>query len=167
MAKSGQRAALFLDDLRARTEDAFQRENRELAAFRREVEGADAPPLKPWDFARYAEKLRQAVYDFDEEALRPYLPLPRVIEGLFAICSQVFGIRVIETPGVPVWDAAVRYFEIRDASTAELLGAFYADFHPRENKRGGAWMDFLIIGGPGPGGHRQARRCRGLGQCNR
>jgi oligopeptidase A len=153
MAKSGERAARFLDDLHARTDDAFQRENRELAAFRRATEGADAPPLKPWDVVRYSEKLRQALYDFDAEALRPYFPLPRVIEGLFAICSRVFGIRVIETPGVPAWDAAVRCFEIRDASTADLLGAFYADFHPRENKRGGAWMDSLITGGPGPGGH--------------
>ena len=153
MAKSGERAARFLDDLHARTDDAFRRENRELTAFRRELEGPDAPPLKPWDVARYAEKLRQALYDFDAEALRPYFPLSRVIEGLFATCSRVFGIRVVETPGVPAWDAAVRCFEIRDASTAELLGAFYTDFHPRENKRGGAWMDFLITGGPGPDGH--------------
>ncbi|MCX6636038.1 MAG: M3 family metallopeptidase, partial [Acidobacteria bacterium] len=88
MAKSGERAARLLDDLHARTDDAFRRENQELAAFRRALEGADAPPLKPWDVACYAEKLRKALYDFDAEALRPYFPLPRVIEGLFAICSR-------------------------------------------------------------------------------
>ncbi len=153
MAKSGERAQAFLDDLHEKTIAAFRRENEELAAFRRTLEGPQAPPLAPWDIPYYAEKLRKALYDFDEEALRPYFPLPRVVEGMFAIYSRVFGIRVIETPGVPAWDAAVRYFEIRDAATAELLGAFYADFYPRENKRGGAWMDLLITGGPGPRGH--------------
>ncbi|MBI4876456.1 MAG: M3 family metallopeptidase [Acidobacteria bacterium] len=152
MAQTGDRAQKFVDDLCARTEAAFLRENEELAAFRRSIEGPAAPPPRPWDVAYYSEKQRQARYDFDEEALRPYFPLPRVMEGLFAIYSRVFGIRVLEVPGVPVWDPAVRHFEIRDAATAELLGGFYADFYPRENKRGGAWMDFLITGGAGPRG---------------
>jgi oligopeptidase A len=153
MAKSGGRAGEFLEDLRAKTEEAFRRENDELAAFRRMIEGPQAAPLEAWDLGYYAEKLREALYDFDAEALRPYFPLPHVLEGMFAIYSRVFGIRVVEAPGMPAWDPAVRYFEIRDACSAELLGAFYADFYPRENKRGGAWMDFLITGGPGPGGH--------------
>lgn len=153
MAKSGARAQEFLDELEGKTAPSFRRENEELAAFRRSLEGPGAPPLKPWDVAYYAEKMRKALYDFDEEALRPYFPLPRVMEGLFAIYSRVFGIRVVEVPGMPAWDAAVRYFEVRDAATAELLGAFYADFYPRENKRGGAWMDFLITGGPHEGRH--------------
>jgi oligopeptidase A len=153
MAKSGARAQEFLDDLEVKTAPSFRRENEELAAFRRSLEGPDAPPLRPWDVAYYAEKLRKALYDFDEEALRPYFPLPRVMEGMFAIYSRVFGIRVVETQGMPVWDPAVRYFEVRDAANAGLLGAFYADFYPRENKRGGAWMDFLITGGPHDGRH--------------
>jgi oligopeptidase A len=153
MAKSGQRARAFLDDLRARTEESFRRENDELTAFRRTLEGPEAPPPEAWDVAYYAEKLRRARYDFDSEALRPYFPLPHVLAGMFAIYSRVFSIRVVEAPGAPAWDPAVRYFEIRDARSGELLGAFYTDFYPRENKRGGAWMDFLITGGPGPGGH--------------
>jgi oligopeptidase A len=153
MARCGERAHDFLDDLHAKTEAAFRRENEELAAFRRTLDGPQAAPLEAWDLAYYAEKLRQALYDFDAEALRPYFPLPHVLEGLFAIYSRVFGIRVVESPNLPAWDPAVRYFEIRDARSAEMLGAFYTDFYPRENKRGGAWMDLLITGGPGPAGH--------------
>ncbi len=153
MAKSGARAQGFLDDLETKTSAGFERENEELAAFRRSLEGPGAPPLNPWDIAYYSEKLRKALYDFDEEVLRPYFPLPRVMEGMFAIYSRLFGIRVVETPGVAAWDPAVRYFEVHDAATGELLGAFFADFYPRENKRGGAWMDLLITGGPHDGRH--------------
>lgn len=153
MAKSGARAEEFVNDLHEKTAAAFRRENEDLAAFRRSLEGPTAPPLNPWDIAYYAEKQRKALYDFDEEQLRPYFPLPRVLEGMFSIYSRLFGIRMIETPGVPAWDPAVRYFEVRDAASGVLLGAFYADFYPRENKRGGAWMDFLITGGQRGGGH--------------
>jgi len=148
MARAGARAQQFLDDLRAKTEAHFQRENQELAAFRRRIEGESAPPLEAWDIAYYTEKQRTALYEFDEEALRPYFPLKRVVEGMFEIFSRVFGIRVSEEIGTPAWDPAVRFYTIHDARTGEHLGSFYADFFPRENKRGGAWMDALITGLP-------------------
>ena len=147
MAHNGARAMAFLEDLKAKTEARFQEENRELFEFRRSIEGPNAPELEPWDVAYYAEKQRAALYDFDEETLRPYFPLERVVAGMFDLVGRLYGIGVTEVSGVPTWDSSVRYYEVRD-DQGQLLGAFYADWYPRENKRGGAWMDGLITGGP-------------------
>jgi len=143
MAHTGARAQQFLVDLKQKTESYFQKENRELCAF------AGKGELAPWDIGYYAERQRAALYDFDEEALRPYFPLESVVYGMFEIVQRLYGIRVVEKPGVPVWDPQVKYYEIHDDSRASgdsLIGAFYADWFPRENKRGGAWMDAFITG---------------------
>jgi len=149
MAKTGERAQAFLEDLRERTQAAFEREKAELEAFRRELEGPSAPPLEPWDVAYWAEKLRKARYEFEEEDLRPYFPLEQVVAGLFEIAGRLFGVRIIEAEA-PVWDPQVRYYRVEDED-GTLLGAFYADWYPRENKRDGAWMDAFITGGPNDG----------------
>lgn len=151
MAHTGDRALAFLDDLKTKTLRRFAEENRELLEFRRSIEGPAAPEIAPWDVAYYAEKQRAALYDFDEEALRPYFPLERVAAGLFELAHRLYGIRVTEEPGVPAWDPQVRNYRVEDTN-GSLLGAFYADWFPRENKRGGAWMDALITGGPAPEG---------------
>jgi len=151
MARDGERAWLFLEDLRRKTEIHFRRENRELASFRRRLEGENAPDPAPWDIAYIAEKQRAALYEFDEEALRPYFPLERVVVGMFEICHRLHGIRVVEKTGMPSWDPRTSYYEIRDGD-GTLLGAFYADWYPRENKRGGAWMEGLLTGRPCNGG---------------
>ena len=153
MAHTGDRALGFLEDLKGKTERRFHEENQELLEFRRSLEGPDAPELAPWDVAYYAEKQRTALYDFDEEALRPYFPLERVVAGLFELVHRLYGIRVEEESGVPAWDPAVHYYNVRDEDGV-FLGGFYADWYPRENKRGGAWMDGLITGGPAAGGFR-------------
>jgi oligopeptidase A len=153
MAHSGARARKFLAELKEKTETRFQEENAELAAFRRGIEGKDAPALEAWDIAYYAEKQRAALYDFDEEALRPYFPLERVVEGMFEIVQRLYGIRVAEQAGVPVWHPDVKYYGIYDPD-GSLLGAFYADWYPRETKRGGAWMDAFITGLPAKDGFR-------------
>jgi oligopeptidase A len=143
MAHTGQRAQTFLADLKTKTDAHFQQENDELADF------AGRAGLDPWDIAYYAEKQRAALYDFDEEALRPYFPLESVVEGMFEIVQRLYGIRVVEKPGVPVWDPQVKYYQIHDESRPPnntLIGAFYADWFPRETKRGGAWMDAFITG---------------------
>ena len=147
MAKSGDRALSFLEDLKSKTLAAFERENRELNEFRRSLEGPDAPELQPWDVAYYAEKLRRKLYEFDEEALRPYFPAPQVLEGMLSMYSRLFGVRIEERSGMPSWDPKTIYYEIYDRESGQFLGGFYADLHPRENKRDGAWMDTLIIGG--------------------
>src|SRR6266853_960238 len=107
--------------------------------------------IEPWDIGYWAEKQRAALYDFDEEALRPYLPLERVVNGMFEIFGRVFGIRVAEEKGVPAWDPQVSCYAIQDRETGQKLGSFYADWYPRENKRGGAWMDSILTGNPAEG----------------
>jgi len=95
MAKVGAKAKAFIDDLRARTQDAFGRENEELQAYRDQVEGDSASALEPWDVAYYSEKQRQAKYDFNEEELRPYFPLDRVLDGLFATAQALYDIDIV------------------------------------------------------------------------
>ena len=143
MAHAGDRARQFLEDLRKKTEATFKKENADLVSF------SGKPQLHSWDIAYYSEKQRTALYDFDEEALRPYFPLEQVIQGMFEVVQRLYGIAVREKPGVPGWDPQVKYYEIYDDSRPagnELVGAFYADWFPRENKRGGAWMDNLLTG---------------------
>ena len=147
MAASGKKARAFIDELRAKTVSHFQRENDELAAFRREIEGPGAPSLQPWDIAYYSEKLRKARFDFNEEDLRPYFPLDQVVAGLFEIVNRLYGVRVVEEDSVPVWDPRTKYYKLLDGDGA-LLGAFYTDWFPRDNKRGGAWMGAFITGKP-------------------
>jgi oligopeptidase A len=141
MAHDGATAQAFIEDLRAKTQPQFERENREL----REFSGMES--LEPCVVPYYAEKQRKALYDFDEEVLRPYFPLDRVVAGMFEIFGRVLGIRVTEEAGAPVWNPDARYFAIRDEG-GQQIGGFYTDWFPRENKRQGAWMDVLITGLP-------------------
>jgi oligopeptidase A len=148
MAKSSGRVRAFLDDLRSRTGSAFARECEELEGF-----GADFPAhLAPWSIAHRAEKLRRARYDFDPELLRPYFPIEGVISGMFELARRLFGLRI--TPAAAeVWHPEVKFYDVRDSHDRHI-GSFYADWHPRESKRGGAWMNTLITGGPRPDGSR-------------
>lgn len=144
MASKAETALRFEQDLREAYEPHFHKEIETLQAFRREHEGSQAPPLNPWDIAYYAEKQRKALYDFDEEELRPYFALPKVLAGLFEICRRVFGIEVREVEGIQTWHPEVKTYEIfRDN---KRICRFFTDWHPRENKRGGAWMNSLIRG---------------------
>ena len=142
MAKDGAKAKAFLDDLHEKTRVAFQRENEELDAFRRELEGSSAPPIQPWDTAYYAEKQRQAKYDFNEEELRPYFPLDRALDGLFKTAQALYEVDIVERDAT-TWDPSVKSYAIEDRDGA-MIAAFYVDLFPRENKRGGAWMNSLI-----------------------
>lgn len=149
MAKEGAKAKAFIDDLRARTEEAFDRENQALQAFRNELEGESARLLEPWDVAYYSEKQRQAKHDFNEEELRPYFPLDRVLEGLFATAQALYEIEIVERDA-NVWDPDVKSYAIHDRD-GTMIAAFYVDLFPRENKRGGAWMNSLISAAHGEG----------------
>ena len=157
MAHTGAAAQTFLEDLRVKTEPRFREENAELEVFAK-------TKLQPWDVGYWAEKQRAALYDFDEEALRPYFPLDGVVNGMFQIFGRVFGIRVEEEKGVPAWDKDVRCYAIFDQSTHQNLGSFYADWFPRENKRGGAWMDALLTGNPVAGRPHLGLICGNLTQ---
>ena len=161
MAGTGAAALRFVEDLAERTKPYFARDIGELENFRRQHEPDWAGKFEPWDVAYWAEKLRKENYAFDEEELRPYFAIGNVIEGMFRLTEEIFGFKIVEgsstytkpgeTPagdGVEVWHPEVKFYELRDAASGELLGSFYADWHPREEKRGGAWMNYLRTGSP-------------------
>jgi oligopeptidase A len=147
MAKSGDKAKRFIAELRDATRPHFERENEELFAFRKRLEGANAEPLAPWDVSYYSEKLRQERYDFDQEALRPYFSVDGVLEGMFTLVDRIYGVKVERRTQVPTYHPDVRYYAVLDDGGREI-GAFYADLYPREEKRGGAWMGDFITGLP-------------------
>ncbi len=155
MAKSGGDAVKFIRDLKSRAQGAFARECRELEEFKAEQTKGPVARLAPWEIGFWAEKLRKSRYDLDEEALRPYFPMDRVVAGLFELANRVFGLRVVERAkgDAETWDAEVKFYEVHDAR-GRHVGSFYADWHPRESKRGGAWMNYLITGGPTADGKR-------------
>jgi oligopeptidase A len=145
MAGSGARAVAFERDLAERTRPFWEQEVEEMVAFARDELGIDR--LEPWDTAFVAERMRRARFDLEEEQLRPYFSLPNVLAGLFEITRRLFGVTVSETPNDAVWHPDVRFYEVRDEA-GMLLGSFYTDWHPRESKRSGAWMNGLVTGGP-------------------
>lgn len=148
MAHTGARAQQFLEDLQRKTQPFFEKEHTSLQAMGLQL-GYET--IEPWDVAYIAEKQRVALYAFDEEELRPYFELDRVVAGMFNIFGRVFGIEVQVDASLPGWDPAVKYYNVTDCASGKLLGGFYTDWFPRENKRGGAWMDALITGNPSLG----------------
>jgi len=98
--------------------------------------------LEPWDWRYYAEKVRKARYDLDDQALRPYFALDRVREGAFSVANRLYGITFTERTDVPKYHPEVKTFEVKDAD-GSFLALFTTDFHPRPGKRGGAWCGRL------------------------
>ncbi len=136
MAKTGETALHFVEDLAEKTTPFFAREVEELKAFRLRQEPEWGGVFEPWDVAFWAEKLRKAQYDFDEEEVRPYFAIGNVIEGMFRLTEQIFGFKIVEgdavfakpgeTPpgdGVEVWHPEVKFYELRDEKSDELLGS--------------------------------------------
>ncbi len=150
MARDGATALRFVEGLHGRVRVAFERETAELERFVGERTGRTPGRLAPWEIGYWAEKLRQERHAFDEEALRPFFPLEKVVGGLFEVCRRVFGACAVEQPAgaAEVWHPEVKFYELRDEATGRHLGSFYADWHPRESKRGGAWMNYLLTGEP-------------------
>ena len=138
MAGSPERVIGFLHELARKARPVAERELSELRGFAQSRLGL--AHLEPWDIAYASEKLRVEQFDFSEEDLKPYFPLPAVLDGLFAIAGRVFGVRFAERAGVPVWHPEVRYYDVLDADGSVRAG-FYVDHYAREGKRGGAWMD--------------------------
>lgn len=153
MAKSGARALAFLADIQAKAAAPFARECRELEEFKAQQTGGNAGPLAPWELAFWSDKLRRERYAFDDEQLRPYFPMDRVIAGMFELAGRVFGLRLTERSDVETWHTEVKFYDVHDRH-GRHVGSFYADWYPRESKRGGAWMNYLITGGPAADGTR-------------
>jgi oligopeptidase A len=128
----------FLRDLAARARPVAQKELatlRDFAATELKLDNLEA-----WDVSYAAEKLRQKQYALDEEQLKPYFPLPAVIDGLFGLVHRLYGITLKPRDGVDVWHSDVRYYDVVDAEGHIFAGA-YVDLYARSGKRGGAWMD--------------------------
>jgi oligopeptidase A len=126
----------FLRRLARLCKPAAVREFAELEAFA-------GRPLDAWDVAFYAERLKRERLAVSEEELRPYFPLPRVLEGLFAVAERLYGIRIAPRAGVAVYHPDVTYYDILDADGAHR-GGFFLDLYARPKKRGGAWMDECV-----------------------
>jgi oligopeptidase A len=144
MARTGARAARFEADLVERTHPYWQRDVEELRAH---AAALGIAALETWDVAYVMEDLRKRRYDVDDEDLRPYFPLPRVLDGMFEIVRRTFGFRIAERKATEAWHDDVRYYEIFDEDDV-LLGGFYTDWFPRKEKREGAWMNDFRTGGP-------------------
>lgn len=131
----------LLEELRVASFDAAKRDLAELAE-RAAAAGADeASSLRPWDIAFWSERLREERFDYSEEELRPYFPLPRVLEGLFALSERLFSVEIRPADGeAPVYHEDLRFFRVFDES-GTAIAAFYLDPYARPSeKRGGAWM---------------------------
>jgi len=188
MAASGDAALSFGDEIFNKVRGQFEKEAEQLRQFK---SGDDAELLEPWEVGYWAEKQRKANYDFDEEVLRPYFPIDRVISGMYEIAQRIFGLRIeerqtsgferrtsnvehrtsngkeaaqadvesefdvqrstfdvqcSESKSPEAWHPEVKFYDLFDSESSEHLGSFYADWHPRESKRGGAWMNYFISG---------------------
>ena len=110
----------------------------EIAKTARKSEGRSFT-MEPWDLSHYSYQLKMSKYDIDSEMLRPYFELSRVIDGVFGLANRLYGITFKENKSIPVYHPDVKAYEVFDKD-GNYLAVFYADFHPRKGKRGGAWM---------------------------
>jgi peptidyl-dipeptidase Dcp len=97
--------------------------------------------IEPWDYRYYAEKVRKAKYDLDQNAVKPYLQLEKLREGMFWLAGELFGFQFTPVTGVPVYHTDVRVWEVTDKSSGRHVGLWYLDPYAREGKRSGAWMN--------------------------
>jgi oligopeptidase A len=145
MAPNVEAVEELLEELRRASYDAAREELEELKAFAAAKGAEEASDLQHWDISFWAERQREEKFAFSAEELRPYFPLPQVLDGLFALVNRLFGITVTAADGTaPVWHEDVRYFQIAD-ETGTPIAHFYLDPYSRPaEKRGGAWMDDCI-----------------------
>jgi oligopeptidase A len=137
MAQTPDKVKSFLNDLLAKAKPAADREFAELTAFAKETDGIER--LEKWDGGYYSEKLKQKLFDFDDEQLKPYFKLENVLHGAFTVADKLFGIRFKEVFDIDKYHEDVQTFEVLDFEN-NLVAIFYADFFPRKGKRNGAWM---------------------------
>jgi len=137
MAESPEKVQSFLSELLEKAKPAALKEFNELQAFAKELDGIDQ--LQKWDGAYYAEKLKEKLFNLDDEKLKPYFELDKVIEGVFTVAEKLYGLRFDEVNNIDTYHEDVKTFRVSD-NDGKLVSIFYADFHPRPGKRGGAWM---------------------------
>lgn len=138
MAENSENVYRLLNQLLDAYAPTAHQEVQEVQALAKELEGEDFE-LLPWDWAFYSEKLKEKKFNLNEESLRPYFELNRVIEGVFGLATRLYGITFQANPDIPVYHPEVTAYEVFDKD-GSFLAVLYADFHPRASKRSGAWM---------------------------
>jgi peptidyl-dipeptidase Dcp len=137
MAESPEKVFSFSNDLLAKAKPAAVKEFAELSAFAEELDGIAV--LEKWDGSYYSEKLKQQLFNFDDEKLKPYFQLEKVLNGAFTIAEKLYGLSFTEVFNIDKYHPEVMTYEVTDEKE-ELVAIFYADFFPRKGKRNGAWM---------------------------
>lgn len=138
MATNTHNVYRLLDQLIEAYRPTALKEVDDIRRMARKAEGRSFE-LQPWDFSFYSHKLQMERYNIDSEMLRPYFELSRVIDGVFGLANRLYGITFRENRDIPVYHPDVRAYEVFDRD-GSYLAVFYADFHPRKGKQGGAWM---------------------------
>ncbi|MGE4130851.1 MAG: M3 family metallopeptidase [Bdellovibrionales bacterium] len=146
MAETPDKVQSFLDKILRAAKPAAEKDLAEVQDLATQMGGPN--PLQAWDFLYYSEKLKEKKYSFDEESLRPYFQLERVLDGVFELARRLFGLQFQQRTGLPVYHSDVRVFEVTREKGGEFVGLFYADFFPRESKSQGAWMTNFYEQGP-------------------
>jgi Zn-dependent oligopeptidase len=137
MAESPEKVKTFSKDLLEKAKPAALKEFAELTAFAKKLD--DLEELEKWDGAYYSEKLKQELFSLDDEKLKPYFQLEKVLDGAFTIASKLYGLTFTEVFDIDKYHEEVTTYEVTDEKS-ELVAIFYADFFPRKGKRNGAWM---------------------------
>ncbi len=148
MAPSVEAVESLMEELRTASHDKAVVEFDELKAFAQDKNAAEADELLHWDTAFWSERIREEKYGLSDEELRPYFPLPQVLDGLFSLAHRLFGVTITAADGeAPVWHPDVRYFQVAD-DAGDVIAHFYLDPYSRPaEKRGGAWMDECLTRG--------------------
>ncbi|MEH6657381.1 M3 family metallopeptidase [Leeuwenhoekiella marinoflava] len=137
MAKTPENVERFLEELLEKAKPAAELEFKQLENFAKERDGI--AQLQKWDSAFYSEKLKQQLFELDDELLKPYFKLENVINGVFTVAKKLYGLRFVEVFDIPKYHKDVKTYQVFDEKD-NFVALFYADFHPRAGKRGGAWM---------------------------
>lgn len=137
MAETPEKVLTFLNELLQKAKPAAEKEFKELQLFAKSLDGIE--DLQKWDGAYYSEKLKQQKFQLDDEKLKPYFKLENVIDGVFKVAQKLFGLHFKEVFDVDKYHDEVKTYHVFDQNQ-KFIALFYADFHPRPGKRGGAWM---------------------------
>ncbi|MDX1762419.1 MAG: M3 family metallopeptidase, partial [Christiangramia sp.] len=137
MAETPEKVDSFLEEMLEKAKPAAKKEFDDLEKFAKDLDGIDQ--LQKWDAAYYGEKLKQKLFDLDDEKLKPYFELDNVIQGVFTIAGKLYGLKFELVNNIDKYHPDVKTYQVTN-ELGEDVALFYADFHPRPGKRDGAWM---------------------------
>lgn len=142
MATHPSKVNALLEDLLNQARPFALKEMEQLRAFKAEYEKTplEKTELERWDFSFYSEKLKKKLYEYDDETLRPFFSLEKVIEGVFLVANRLYDLKFKPRTDLPVYHPDVQVFEVSDEKKKEFIGLLYMDFFPRSTKKNGAWM---------------------------